>query len=141
MNTTTFDVFCYDCNLEIDSTRHKKLLECVEFIKKEGKKPFINNIEDKIASTLINTIRPLLANSTITNTTMSLKPTGTATTGGSVKNVKIAETKMIQTIDNLPRVRGLTNFGNTCFFNAVLQCLAQTPYLLSVLRENQTGEE
>lgn len=42
---------------------------------------------------------------------------------------------------NLPRVRGLSNLGNTCFFNSVMQCLGQTPYLVHLLEETSRSGE
>lgn len=61
--------------------------------------------------------------------------------GGNANIPGQAKRILTNDVDKLPRVRGLSNLGNTCFFNAVMQCLAQTPYLLPALKELSTSDE
>ncbi|XP_016996791.3 ubiquitin carboxyl-terminal hydrolase 16/45 [Drosophila takahashii] len=162
MNTRTFDIWCYACDTKIGSNLRKNLLECVELVKRLAQMPpTISNIEQKIKSTLehLTPMVPITGGSISDGgggggrqVAIPMPPPPPQNSGvpGMAKRItnQPVERRLLtlemprNELERLPRVRGLTNLGNTCFFNAVMQCLAQTPFLLSVLRElSEPGEE
>lgn len=130
VHTTTFVVWCYPCDNEVNENSSRKLLECITFIKREAQKiqtdsNSISNLENKIASVL-DTMKPLIDDT----------EGATNFRGSTYLKQTSSKENMQRSIEYLPRVRGLSNLGNTCFFNAVIQCLAQTPFLLEILKES-----
>ncbi|XP_063812461.1 ubiquitin carboxyl-terminal hydrolase 16 [Pseudophryne corroboree] len=117
-----WNVWCYLCDNQVDYECSSRLRQLVEYVKKKS----------KLNSRTANTVQS--GQEVCSSEKAQEKEVQQAAEDSNTTAIKEEPPKTFSESKE-GAVRGLSNLGNTCFFNAVMQNLSQTPTLRELLND------